>query len=64
MTRSRPLKRIVSGGDPAVAAEVAHDGQRHGGLAAAELADEAEGLAGGDGGGEVHHRGDLVVAAL
>ena len=48
--------------DRAVAAEIAHHPEGDGGLAAAAFADEAEGLAGHDPGGEIHHRGDLAGA--
>ncbi len=49
-------------GDPSVLAEVAHDGQRHGGFAAARLAHQTHRLARHHGAGEVHHRRNLAQA--
>ena len=48
--------------DPAVLAQVAHDGERHGGLAAAGFAHEPHRLARHDGAGEIHHRRDFAQA--
>ena len=48
--------------DAAVLAEVLHHAERHGGLAAAGLADQAHRLARHHGAGEIHHRRDLAQA--
>ncbi len=45
--------------DAAVLAKIAHDRQRHGGLAAAGFAHQSHRLAGLDHAGEIHHRGDF-----
>ena len=59
---SRPLKQDRARHDRAVLAQIAHDGERHGRLAAAGLADDAHGLARHDREVEVDHGRDLALA--
>ena len=56
------LEPDLAGHDAAVLAQVLHDGERHGRLAAARFADDADRLARHDGQVEVDHRGDLARA--
>ena len=56
------LELDLAADDPADLGQVAHDGERHGRLAAAGFADDAHRLARHDRAGKIHDRRDLALA--